>query len=362
MGFQYDLLSAEQLADDKLAPDVYRLFILPQSLAMTDVEVAKTKSYVSAGGAVLANGVPAVFNHHGIRREEPALAEVFGLTRSDQGRGRASLAEHRLDLALLDKGLTAGDAANMLDNDQPVMFGGRFGQGKAIYLNVDLTDYSALRQVSSQDVRTKGYRRLLAKAFDAAGVEPLLKLTSLDDRALRSEIVTYRAGDATLLAVFYWSQDNPAGAPVQIALPKQYHVVDLDERTYLGQKKTLNVILKGDTQTFYPSDFHCWALLPEKIEDLTLQADRSVSPGEEVNFTIAAGTKMKGTTSVMVTAVDPSGQEVLPYRQSLLLDYGGTEVQGKLKLALNDALGRWQIVARDILSGAEKKLVLYVER
>ncbi|MDP7396283.1 MAG: beta-galactosidase [Lentisphaeria bacterium] len=362
LGFQYDLLSHEQLAEDALQPEAYKLLILPQSTAIYPVELEKIKAYVAAGGTVAANGGTAEFNHHGARLARGALDEVFGVEKGDQGGERVSLKDYRLDVQLLDKDLKTRPGAELVASDKPAMIRNQVGKGKAVYLNFNLNNYNSFIKKRSHNLRIRGYRDLLAGIFAEAGIKAGFSIRSVDNAPLRTEIVAYRSGEATVLAVFYWRQEDSANVAADIVFDGRYHVYDIEKSEYLGHRNEVRTTFEAQGPIHLPTDFRCYALLPVKPGNLDLRVDAEIKPGSELNFSAALPADIKGGTSIAIDVVDPTGMSRRHYRRSLQINYDGDAGRGKIQLALNDPPGRWKIVARDILSGSAAQATFDITR
>jgi hypothetical protein len=64
LGFQFQYLSYEQLAKSGLDRKRFDVLVLPDALALSEAEVAAIKSFLRAGGVVLADGEPGRFDQH----------------------------------------------------------------------------------------------------------------------------------------------------------------------------------------------------------------------------------------------------------------------------------------------------------
>jgi hypothetical protein len=87
LGLQYTFLSYEQLETGELAFPKIRVLILPYSIAMSDAELAAVRSFVEAGGTVVADQQPALMDEHCRERKTGALDDLFGIKRFDTTTG-----------------------------------------------------------------------------------------------------------------------------------------------------------------------------------------------------------------------------------------------------------------------------------
>lgn len=73
LGVRPQFISPAMLARGGLRAAGLRLLVLPQSIALSDAEVAAVREFVTAGGLVLSEGEAGLFDGHGRRRAEPAF-------------------------------------------------------------------------------------------------------------------------------------------------------------------------------------------------------------------------------------------------------------------------------------------------
>jgi hypothetical protein len=74
LGVRPLFVSPVSLARGDLRATGTRVLVLPQSIALSDAEVAAIRDFVGTGGLVLADGEPGLFDGHGRRRVSPALS------------------------------------------------------------------------------------------------------------------------------------------------------------------------------------------------------------------------------------------------------------------------------------------------
>jgi len=71
-----DIITDDDLADSKLLQK-YATLVLPNSACLSDPQVAAIGQYMEAGGGLVASSETGCFDENGIRRTEPALADMF---------------------------------------------------------------------------------------------------------------------------------------------------------------------------------------------------------------------------------------------------------------------------------------------
>lgn len=81
-GFQYNFVSYRDVAQRGAAAlSAYRVLILPRTLALSDAEASAIRQWVAAGGTLIADYLPGVFDEHGKARQTGALDDLFSVQR-----------------------------------------------------------------------------------------------------------------------------------------------------------------------------------------------------------------------------------------------------------------------------------------
>ena len=100
-GWQPEIISPARLSAGGLRAGGFRVLVLPESIALSDAEIAAIGDFTAGGGVVIANTTPGLFDAHGKRRPAPALGGAA--MRLDPGQEDA---EARLTRVLAAAGLT----------------------------------------------------------------------------------------------------------------------------------------------------------------------------------------------------------------------------------------------------------------
>jgi len=160
-GFQYNVVTSEQVAAGELIDGKYKVLIAGRVAAMSDAEAAAIRRFVAAGGTVVADHLTGVLTGHGVGRAGGgALDSLFGIRRDESrgylsGRGiteidgekynRPFLQRLLYEGALRHKGLVvyergttavAGAEAEATVNGAAVIVQKLTGLGRAVYLNL----------------------------------------------------------------------------------------------------------------------------------------------------------------------------------------------------------------------------------
>lgn len=346
-GYQYDFLTTEQIG--KLAG--YRVLILPDSLALSDGEVAAIRKFVEGGGLVLADGETGLMDGHGRWQAAGRLDDVLGVqrleTRSAPNNAPAaklhvSLSSGSADLEVLPVSpklhtttarpvAAAGDAMFLLDN--------RFGAGRSITFNFWMTDYVGLRGTPRQSPRLA----ILREYLSAAGVRPAADIRTADGKPLAcSEVVAFQKGMAKYLAVLPEPKCADTGM-VTLNLPAPQYVYDLRAHRWLGR-------VTRASRKLVPGEPLLLALLPTPVGRLSVRGvgPAQVKVGETLKFTIRLTAKAGEATpesAVHVEVRNPAGKVLDHYGADLPLANGSAEFS--LPLALNDQPGVWRVTASE---------------
>lgn len=357
LGLQYDFVSTEQIEGGKLTEGGYRLLILPDSLAVSATEVERIRAFVNAGGTVLADlgcalrdgscrlyDTPALDDLFGIRRGEatgapPAPALTLTTTLGDDAPAgaevRVTVPEGNLAPAGGAAYATAGEDAT------PVLITNTVGAGRAIYLNLDLSQFDAERKFGSPT--EKAVRSILSALLGEAGIAPAYALRFESGRTPHVEQVRYRLGDVTILGLL---RPHEEGAPDEVAtvtLGAPMRVYSMRQHKDLGRLEEITVPLAAGQVALY-------ALSPTALPALALNGPEGAArPGEVLSYRVAVGDGGPAQ-AVRVTVQRPDGTEVADYAQTLNVRAGAAT--GTIPLALNDPTGAWRITARSALSGA----------
>ncbi|KPK41841.1 MAG: hypothetical protein AMK72_14860, partial [Planctomycetes bacterium SM23_25] len=86
-GYQYNVVTGEEVAAGVLGKEKYRVLILNRAICLSDAEAAAVRRFVEAGGTVIADHLTGILTEHGVGRPKGgALDDLFGITR-DESKG-----------------------------------------------------------------------------------------------------------------------------------------------------------------------------------------------------------------------------------------------------------------------------------
>ena len=318
-GMQFNFVSYLQVEDGELAKHGYRVLILPHSSSMSAAEAERVREFVAAGGTVIADAMPAIFNEHSRRLAASPLADLF-------------------------------DTAGVGPFTVKPYFAGR-----AIYLKTQLMGYLQDRLMGREQATSD----VVTSLFAACGLHPAIRVTGTAGKPLAGVIAhTFRNGEGQLLALqtnpqqqvdelgpanFVSNRQFEKTHVVKIALPTPMYVYNTRTKQKLGRLQTF-------TQTIDIYEPTVLALSPTELPDLQV----SVPSSAERGGTLPISMKVQGTATATqvyhVDVLDPQGKRQLQYSGNV---YGSSGVAEEiLPVAVNDMPGKWTIRVREMMSGS----------
>ena len=319
LGRQYTFVTSAQIEGGGLLKGGYRVLFLPRSTALSEAEADAMRAFVKQGGVLIADGRPGAYDAHGRRLPSPYLSEFFGPP---------------LTGIVTERSL---------------------GQGKAIYLNVDLAGYYRDRLVGKE----KDVHHLMERILETSLAAPEFRLTDQSGKpVVGAEIHVFRNGGVTTIAL----QSNPqlslpdlgplgslsnkrfeVARSVVLTLPGNRFVYDVRTGRAIGEQKQLTVSLDPYEPTILSTS-------GAAIPSLAISGPRHLRAGESGTFALAlAGSSPAAVHVFHLDIVDPSGSIVAYYSGNLTAPQG--RATATLPLAVNDKPGNWEIRVKDLLSG-----------
>ncbi len=362
-GYQFDLMTTEQVEAGKLAG--YGVLILPDSIALSDGEVAAIRKFVSEGGFLIADAETGLMDGHARWQEKGRLDEVLDVARRSvrsapgsvpsttlqAGGGESAVSVLPSEPELQDK-----DGQPLLSGNQARMIHHTFGRGHSALLNFWMTDYGQLRESGAQGPRLA----LLHDLLDRAGVRPVANVHTAPGKPLAcSEVVAYTSQSTRYLAILPEPACNKDAGPIEIKLPQAQYAYDLRAHHYLGNVSQVSGALIAGEPVIY-------ALRSLPIGRLSVgiagagRAPAQLRAGDTITLSVRVTNQDSNTTSsigghspqtdqvpedaVYVEVRNPSGK-ILDYYGATVLVAG--EAQVHIPTALNDEPGRWSVTVRE---------------
>lgn len=379
--FQYRYITPEQLKRGILKEGGYKLLYLPYCQALSPEEIKSIRTFVYAGGTVVADLRPGVTDEHGKRYAGGALDDVFGIKQDTDTMnvsskiGSVLLKESIGDLKNMLPQATAdttlklngGEALGSVDGI-PAIIINNLGKGKAILLNFAICDYvldklmahgGAAIRLTDNDTAAKT-ASLIQGLFAKCGLIPEVKLTP---HVPGCHLYRFTSGDAQVIGLLWdippylpgignlpmkdldeisatWSRD------IALNLDKSMHVYDVLERKYLGRMQEIS-------RTVKPGVVHILAVLPYKVQSVSLKpAKESFKQGEMMSFSAEVLTDglPAGLHVLRIELIDPEGKQMKMYTLKAKAEAG--RFVGGIQLSLNEKIGKWKMTVRDIATGA----------
>ena len=263
VALQYNFVGKDRIAAGDLSSGEYKVFIMPQSVAVGVDEVQQIRAFVQAGGTLIADCRAADLDGHGrdiggakIAGYFPAngnadldghgpdygggqLDDVFGIAhgpartfaKTVTGTGNEGVLQ--LEGKQL-RGLQPADAtvvevsgkALAHCGDVPLVIVNKFGSGRAIFLNMEIADYAFLRLKGNS---VSSLPDLMESVFALADVKPQVRVLGADGKRLPgTEIVRFSNGGCEQIGVFRNPQTDDGGFGAYPKLLADSNVPDID--------------------------------------------------------------------------------------------------------------------------------------
>lgn len=361
LGLDFRYLTQAMLRHGGLRTNDFRVLLLPMAQAIADDDAVLIQAFAEAGGTVIADVRPGVFDGHCKPLTPGALDALFGIRRS----ARAAAVVKPLDLqvsfggkelrlrapaARLDPGIEAAGAQALGQaTGTPVLLVNPVGRGRAVLLNFQLLSDQA------DEAQQVAARRFLRDLYAAAQVTAAVKATDPAGEALpMTETRVWRSGDALLFGLWRQMQcawfaptsGTVAGAPqaARITLPEPRYVYDLRQGKYLGRITEIDTSLRWGRANFFLA-------VPERIGDLDLQlSSAEPAPGTllQAEVTVGGVGQSGARQAVYAEVLDPDGQPTTWGGKVLILENGRGSLS--LPVAHNAVAGRWRLRVTELFS------------
>jgi len=378
LGLQYDFVGGRQIEAGKLTLDEYRALVLPQSLAASAREVEQIRQFVRSGGLVVADYRTATMDEHGCDLGRGQLDEVFGITHvKGQTKGSAvsgvedyesvRLRGKKLDLMIGDETLAVAAGKPLAQSGRvPLIVVNDFGQGKAVFLNVEVARYPYDRLVASS---TTSLLEVLDQVFGLARIERQIRvLDGSGNRLPGVEVVRFANGEYEHVAVFRNPQFDDGGwgdlptnqergwagsidnsllekdAQVNISWPAAISTYDVRGKRDLGATDKVQMTLEPWSPLIFTR-------APQPIPPLRVETPSELKPGIPLVITLRSEAPLPGGVFrvVRLEFMTPEGRPYELYARNVRLE--STPHLEHFNLAYNDPKGPWKVNAYDLMTG-----------
>jgi len=378
LGLQYEFVGARQIEEGKLTRNEYRALILPQSLAVSAREVEQIRQFVQAGGVLIADYRAASMNEHGRDLGHGQLDDMFGITHAKgQVKGPAvtgianyaslRLQDRKLDLTIGDESISTTTGKPLAKSAQVALIVvNDFGQGKAVFLNVELASYPYHRLAPSS---TTSLPEIIEQVFGVARIEPQVRvLDAAGKRLPGTEVVRFANGACEHVAVFRNPQLDDGGWGNLPTQPEREWAGSIDN-SLLEKQAQITVAWPAAMATYdirgarelgtidkFQMTLDPWSPLVltrahKPLPGLTIETPAEARPSSPLIVTLRNESPLpEGTFRIVrLEFVKPDGKPHELYARNVRVE--STSHRERFHLAYNDPKGRWQINSHDLITG-----------
>jgi hypothetical protein len=392
MGLSYVFVDHTEIAAGRLQEGRFKMLVMPFGHALSAQESRAIKDFVAAGGAVLADVQPAIFDLHGKPLKQGRLDDVFGVKRAgfsftkplrDEMMTLADLTQHKslpdaaeaedqgdpwgipVDEILqftvagksddvgervpmpVDTTVTTGDgkASVATDVGTPVFITNTYGKGHACLMNIAVQHYLTLRAAG----RNLGMQDILGRFLTDAGIKPEVSVLPVGKHAARVRVFSFRDDRARLVALLRSHKrlhDEPSAFADRsprsfvVKFPEQGHIYDVLNRRYHGDSDRLDLQIPVATP-------YLLAVLPYKVTGLNA-AIRQDHRTVRIDTTVEVSDGNPRRHVIYIRITDSEGKRRPEYDMDIVASDGrGSHM---FNLALNDPKGKWTIHLEEVVS------------
>lgn len=298
---------------------------------MSDAEAVAIHRYLDEGGIVVADSEPGLYDEHCHRRPAVVLHDCLPEKRT---------AARRI-----------GRGKFVLYSDLPSTYVKARGYG-----------YQGTADPTNGDEARRAATKLRAMLDDQAGLHGNFRLCDdggrdLDCTATSMDFVDGQARYVACVVPGKYGNTTPA----RLTITAAGHLYDCRAGKYLGATDGAapsGVDLRLATGNLF-------ALLPYRMEHLELAAPARAAPGQPIDVKAAVVATAKASSIPFVRHFivfqlrRPDGRELPEHRWIVETENG--VVSARLYLALNDPVGKWTLISRDVATGIRQTEVIEIQ-
>jgi hypothetical protein len=334
-----------------------KLLILSRAEALSESQAQVIRGFVRAGGTVIADVRPGLFNERMKPQDAGQLDDLFGVRhtgnfeavkrplRFDGGTPVSEAPQVEVNPGLEPAGGTPAEALG----DTPAIIFHQVGRGRAILLNFTMRSFPKLDAADAP----AGAVDLFESLLDTAGVSSRFTATDGDGRRLRHiEIMRWRSGRRQIVAFFrpkIEGDTSKAKQSVVCRLGDSQIVTDL--RTGASSRSTT-----WQTE-LAPGDATVLLLTSERPQPPQISIPAVVRRGSVARFRVEVAGKVHRV--LRVRARSPDGREARPFRR--MERFNGESIEMDFPIAINEAVGAWSLTATDVTTGLKSTARFNVE-
>jgi hypothetical protein len=365
----------------------YKVFILPQSIAMSAKEAEQIRTFVQNGGTLLADLRIAEVNEHGRDTGHGQLDDLFGIahgpaqTFANSVQGVGSDGELNLEGKTFRE-IRPGDATVVTTSGKalarsgnvPMVIVNQVGSGRAIFLNMEIADYAYLRL---QPNSNSSLPDLVDDILEWVEIKPPVRVLAADGKRLPgTEVVTFTNGSCEQVAIFRNPQTDTGGwgSYPKLAAAGSAPVIDpaivadidnslleteaeitlewpVEKQTY--DVRGCNDLGKVRTQkaTLDPWSPLVFTRSPQAISALRAEVAPGARAGDMLEIRLTDDSPLpEGTVrTVHFEFKTPTGEVYELYSRNVLVR--ATPCVERIPFAVNDPKGHWHVTAHDLMTG-----------
>jgi hypothetical protein len=327
----------------------FKVIVLPLTQAIGDTEAGHLRQWVEAGGTLVADVRPGIYDDHLKARTIGAMDRVFGVRRTAETNavpfsgavtGAVAATSPVLDFLRIrtDPGVAPDGARAAGSAGGTLYLSHGFGKGRAMLLNTVMSTCSNPNSVATPDAPVDVLRAVLA----GAGVHPAVRLSAADGGRVRNADVTRWMAGGIEIVSFLRHSGNPETVRAALAGPR--HVYDISGGRSLGECDTFEVALAPARARFF-------ALSPRAIKAPSVAvASRRAGRGSPVVATVRFP-GANGPRAARLDLTGPDGREADWGTRAVVCGPEGAEIA--LPVAWNDPPGAWTVRVVDVLTKRE---------
>jgi hypothetical protein len=213
-GLQFSFINYVDVIQ-KGVPAEFKVLILPACLALSDAEAGKIRDFCKAGGTVIADYMPGLWDQHGKGRAKGGvLDDMFGV-KHDPAMKAADVfggqlwcevnQDNNFGWKTYESFLTNGNTCikdatgfNKVVREMPVVKVNKFGSGTAVLMNLSPQWYNAYR---IQGIEPAQKRDVFIKHVTAGGPKRWVAIKDADAKTFGYEITYWQKDGRTILFV-----------------------------------------------------------------------------------------------------------------------------------------------------------------
>ena len=392
-GYQYKVISYEQLGAGALAKSGYRALVLPMSVALSKAEVDAITGFVKDGGTLISMPLPGIMDEHCRLYETPPMLELLGV-KFKKGKSQFTAEANAPKLAVGSSSIVSAPVrepwswsvepttakvlatTDYFGGAYPLVLCNAVGKGRAYYVSCRAVESNRILEFNERRGNTELKKYLIGlfdAAFRGAGVAKDMTVTAEDGSPadqytsyffrsgrIRYDILLphYRGETTTGADGVTYTKDAEGNASQKyvVAFAKRSHVYEVRTGTYLGQVDKLT-----EPATFgSPKIYAC---LPYKVTGVSVASSaKSAKQGQAV--TVSAKLQIAGADAcedhaARLNVYKPSGELVPFLSKCAKLEAGAKDFS--VRFAFNDEPGAWTFEVVDVVSGQKGRTKVTVE-